>query len=175
MDSRILELLEAAPVDPLDSMVWRHMFNQTPPDRENDRGARWNPSGVPAIYCSMTRQGAIAEGDHALAVNRRRATPRRRVYEIHATLTRLVDLTDRELLRNLGVPDEVRAGDDLGPCQTIGEHVAWLGYDGMLIPSARSDADNVVIYPNNRELSSAFDFDDGEDITDEHPPPTPID
>lgn len=171
MSSRTLELLETLPSETFEGPVWRHMFNQAPPDRENDRGARWNPPGTPAIYCALTREGAIAEADHMLAVNRRRAIPRRMIYKVDVTLANVLRLTDDRLLRSLGLPDVVRAGDDLTPCSEVGGEVAWLGFDGLLIPSARNDNDNLVIYPNNREISSVFEFDAGEDITDSHPPP----
>ena len=33
----------------------------------------------------------------------------------------------------------------LPACQAVGGAVAWLGYDGLLVPSARADGSNIVI------------------------------
>jgi hypothetical protein len=37
------------------------------------------------------------------------------------------------------------SADDFTACQRVGTAVAWLGYDGMVVPSARADDGNVVI------------------------------
>jgi RES domain-containing protein len=44
------------------------MFGDYPPDAENILGARWNPPGVAAIYTSLTREGALAEAEHQIAI-----------------------------------------------------------------------------------------------------------
>lgn len=73
----LLDALEEAPSGPLEITAWRHMFGTHPPDQENTRGARWNPPGVVAIYVSRERHGAIAEGDHVIAVQPPRPRIRR--------------------------------------------------------------------------------------------------
>lgn len=59
----LLKALEAIQNQAWERFVWRHMFGDDPPTRINDKGARWNPAGVPAIYCSLDRATALAEGD----------------------------------------------------------------------------------------------------------------
>ena len=39
-----LDRLQAIDPQPWDGTIFRHMFGDRPPDRENTRGARWNPS-----------------------------------------------------------------------------------------------------------------------------------
>jgi hypothetical protein len=41
-------------------------------------------------------------------------------------------------------------------CQQVGGAAAWLARDGLLVPSARSDAANVVIFATNRLPDAEF-------------------
>src|SRR4051812_5642297 len=108
----LLNALEASPSGKLDTTAWRHMFGNHPPDQENTRGARWNPPGVAAIYLSLERHGAIAEGDHAIAVQPLRPRARRVVYEIALTLENVIDLGDQEVLASIGLTESDLADDD---------------------------------------------------------------
>jgi RES domain-containing protein len=161
----LLDALQASPERQLDITAWRHMFGRLPPDVENTRGARWNPSGVAAIYLSRTREGAIAEGDHAVAVQPLRPKARRVLYEVHLTLDRVFDLTADVDLARVGLTSEDLGDDDFSACQEVGAAVAWLEHDGLLVPSARSSATNLVVYPSNRSESARYDFADGEELS----------
>lgn len=88
----LLDALEHATTTAIDTTAWRHMFGRAP-DTENTTGARWNPPGVAAIYLSLTREGAIAEGDHAAAVQPLRPRALRRVYSVELTLANVLDLS----------------------------------------------------------------------------------
>ena len=158
----LLDALEAAPQTRLSVAAWRHMFGRTPPDRENTAGARWNPPGVAALYLSCTRDGAIAEGDHAIAVQPLRPKARRRIYEVRLTLQKVVDLRAASDFAATGLTQADLGDDDHARCQELGAAIDWMGYDGLLVASARSDADNLVIYPAQASASARFDYDSGE-------------
>ncbi len=161
----LLDALQHAPSSPLSLSAWRHMFGGRRPDSENIGGARWNPPGTPAIYLSLSREGAIAEGDHALAVQPLRPRARRYVYEVTLTLERVLDLTADTHLRAVGLTPEMIGQDDHESCREVGGAVAWQGHDGLLIPSARSKASNLVVFPNNRNVAASFDHGHAEEVT----------
>ena len=69
--------------------------------RENTLGARWIPSGVAAIYSSLERETAGAEGAHLMAVNN--PTGRFQLGELSLHLERVVDLRSEERLAHLQV------------------------------------------------------------------------
>jgi RES domain-containing protein len=161
----LLTALENAPAGPVKLTAWRHMFGHHPPDQENNRGARWNPPGVAAIYLSTERAGAIAEGNHALEIQPLRPRVRRNVYAVELTLENVIDLSAPHNLAEVGLTDDDIASDDLTACQEIGAAVHWLEHDGLLIPSARSAALNLVVYPAHRSTAATFDYDNGEEIT----------
>jgi RES domain-containing protein len=144
-DPALLDLLEAQPIRPWQSPVWRHMFNDYPPDRINTGGARWNPPGVGAIYTAVTRETALAEGQHAIDVQPHRTFAQRVLYEVRVDVRSLIDLTDLNLLAQLGVTPAELVSDDFTACQRVGGATAWLGMDGILVPSARSAGENLVL------------------------------
>lgn len=158
----LLDALERAPSGPLSTVAWRHMFGSHPPDKENTGGARWNPPGVAALYLSRTREGAIAEGDHAIAVQPLRPNVRRVLYRVDITLDNVLDLSAAADLCRTGLTDADLANDDHAACREVGAAVDWLEHDGLLIPSARSGASNLVIYPTHRNPEARFLFGDGE-------------
>jgi RES domain-containing protein len=141
------------------------MFGRHLPDQENTSGARWNPSGVAAIYLSCTRDGAIAEGDHAISIQPLRPRARRVIYPVEVTLARVLDLRDSTTLHDVGLTHDDIAGDDLSACQEVGAAVDWLEHDGLLVQSARSSAMNLVIYPAHRRPDALFEYSDGEEIS----------
>jgi RES domain-containing protein len=161
----LLNALEAAPSGSLEVAAWRHAFGKHPPDQENTRGARWNPPGVAAIYLSLERDGAIAEGDHAVAIQPLRPRAPRFLYEISVTLGNVVDLGRPDVLANVGLSEADVADDDLTACQEVGGAAEWLGHDGVVVPSARSAAHNLVIFPSQRTAEANFDAQPGEQLT----------
>lgn len=145
VDARLIEALEHLPAKAFAGTVWRHMFNDIPPDRVNTRGARWNPPGVAAIYASLERDTCIAEGQHAIDIQPLRPVAKRVVYECNLEAEDVVDLTADGILDRLGLQDADIAADDFTACQALGEAAAWLGLGGIIVPSARAHGGNIVI------------------------------
>lgn len=152
-DPALLDLLEAQPTSAWHGHVWRHMFNDYPPDRINTSGARWNPPGVGAIYTALSRATALAEGQHAIDSQPRRTLAKRVLYEVQVDVRSLIDLTDPQLLTQLGVTAAELVSDNFAACQRVGGACSWLGMDGLLVPSARSVGDNLVLLIGDGALS----------------------
>jgi RES domain-containing protein len=150
-DPTLLDALEGLPATAWQGRVWRHMFNEYTPDRVNTSGARWNPPGVGAIYTSLERATALAEGQHAIDSQPRRTFAKRVMYEVEVSVTDVVDLTTPAALAAVGLTlDDVHAdlnvrADVLYPCQRVGGAAAWLERGGLLVPSARASGGNLVI------------------------------
>lgn len=160
----LLDALQRASTGSLEATAWRHMFGARPPDQENSGGARWNPPGIAAIYLSCERHGAIAEGDHAIRVQPYRPRARRVVYSVKLTLDNVLDLSDRVDLARVGLTAEDLSDDDHTACREVGGAVDWLEHDGLLVPSARSEALTLVIYPAHTSPEAQFAYGEGEDL-----------
>src|SRR5437016_13018236 len=113
------------------------MFGELPPDRENHRGARWNPPETPAIYTSLNRETALAEADYYINLQPLRPQAPRRMYRIGIALNSVLDLSDWEALATFGLQRNAFGSTNLGQSQLLGGAVEWLGHDGLLVPSAR--------------------------------------
>lgn len=155
-DSKLVESLEALSPTPWEGEVFRHMFRDYLPERENVLGARWNPPDVPAIYTSLGRDVALAEAEYHINAQPLRPSAERRIYRIAVHLSRVLDLRDKTVLQALGVDPESFAGDHAHDCQRVGGAVEWLGHDGCLVPSARAEGANLVIFPNQQTAAYMF-------------------
>lgn len=128
--------------------VFRHMFADIPPERENTSGARWNLPEVPAIYTSLSKDVVIAESEHQIAMQPRRPRARRTVYKVAVRLRNVIDVSTPAALASLKLNNELLGGMDPRTCQLIGSSAEHLGHDGLIVPSARAKGLNLVIYPN---------------------------
>ena len=73
-----------------------------------------------------------------------------RTYLRDGTLARVVTL-DFEELEQLGVGPAAYGNRDYARTQEISDGVNYLGCDGLIVPSARYDGDNLVVYMQNLE------------------------
>lgn len=110
--------------------------------RANLRGARWNPPGVEALYCSLDPGTAAAEIDNLLAAQPVPITRQRLTYPLRVRLTRIVDLRPHPFASGFDYEHDVT---NTVQCRTIGAAAAWLGAGGIIVPSVRAGGDNLVI------------------------------
>jgi len=154
-DPALLDALERFDTEPWQGRVYRHMLGSAPPELVNERGARWNPPGTPAIYTSLAGTTAKAEGDHVIAMQPVPPRASRTIYELDISIKSLLDLTDAGRLAAIGVAEEDFESIPWEPCQRVGGAVAWLGHDGLLIPSVRdTDGSNLVVFTTNQAPGS---------------------
>lgn len=161
----LLEYLQSLSSAPFNGTAYRHMFGDRQPTLENSLGARWNPPGVAAIYMSLERVTAVAEGDHAIAVQPIRPSVTRWIYPVQVALADVLDLSPAGVLEPTGVDARELTSDDHSACRAVGEAVAWLGFEGLIVPSARGEGPNLVIFTANLKPQSVFDVGDREPIS----------
>lgn len=156
-DPSLLDAIEQLGSESLVNVtLWRHMFNDNPPELSNTRGARWNPPGLAAIYTSSERGTAVAEGQHAIDSQPLRPKARRFVYKLRASASKALRITVADF-DSLGLSPDDLEDADFTKCQRIGEHAAFLGFDAIIVPSARSNGTNVVIFINELGADAALE------------------
>jgi len=146
--------------------VYRYMLADNSPERENVRGARWNPPQVAAIYTSLQRETAIAEVEYRLKLEPCSLRPdiRKTIYRIKIKITSLIDLSDDNSLKKVGIDREKLSNVDYSICQCVGGCIEWLEHDGLLVPSVRDEGTNLVIFPSNRKNNYLFEVVEEEEI-----------
>lgn len=149
-DPRFLDFLEGRVREQWPREVWRIVLGTTDPLRPNERGARWNPPGVEALYCSLELETARAEIDNLIA---RQSIPirRRREVRLKVDLRGVVDLSDPTGIEEFGVMEPDISGGEHTGTQMVGRAVAWLGYGGLLVRSVRYDGTNLVVFTNRMD------------------------
>ena len=163
-DPHLLETLARLEPTPWSGRVWRHTFADNPPDKANGRGARWNPPGTDALYASLERDTALAEAEHQMASQPIRPKVKRTIHQLDVELSGVLDLTDPVLLEGLGVDAAALSRVDFTACQMVGGAAAFLGHDGILVPSGRHPGVNLVVFVSNQRADADLRVIDSEVI-----------
>jgi RES domain-containing protein len=127
-------------------------------------GGRWAPKdGSPVLYTSLEREGALAEVSFHLALNAPLPSKPIRLHTLRvSTRTSLrLKLVD---LHQLGVDDRSYGSLNYEACQAIGAAVAFLEHDGLIVPSARWNCENLVLFTENHSLSCELETVSAEDV-----------
>jgi hypothetical protein len=147
-DRVILDALEALDPQAFSGTVWR----VTRIGRESLRGAaahgRWSPSGeFEVLYTSLVRDGAVAEIGYRLSLQP--VWPSRIEHEIHTIKVQTehsLRFADVESLTPFGVDAARYRSFDYTATQAIAAAASFLGFDGLIVPNARFDCSNLVIF-----------------------------
>ena len=145
----MLDVIEARDLESWQGTIWRQVFAGTPSLRSNIRGGRWNPPGTEALYASLLPETSAAEIDFLMSLQPVPILRDRLTIELEATLSRVTDLSDHAQLARVGLSIEDLTAEDPSRCQHVGAAVAWLGCGGLLVPSARHEGINLVVFVNN--------------------------
>ena len=123
-------------------------------------GGRYNaPEEFGALYLSRTRKGCAAE------VTRRPAHPKKYIVgKIKVTLGKVCDLTDPALLKKLNISEDQLLTDDLSETQALGELIREAGFEGILVPSAAGDFNNLVVFVDQLSGTSRVELEDTEPL-----------
>jgi RES domain-containing protein len=144
-DFALKAMLRELDAEPFSGDVWRVTDAERDPLEASDAPGRWD-TGIPAIYTSLSPEGAIAEFRHANGGDH----PHPVLHHLHVRARATLRL-DYEILAKLGV---ARADYDETArplCQHIGELAASLGFDSIVSPSARWPAENLVLFVPNAD------------------------
>ena len=154
-DSALIDALEERAAKPFEGAVWRVVRDGKDPCRCGSPGGRWDDRTFDVLYTGTERDGAIAELHFHLS----RGLPvmpskvRYKIFELSLTLSRLLTLPTLDDLSSLGF--DVSAFGQLSyddkeqeypRTQDIAETAHFLGYDGILVPSARWHSANIIVF-----------------------------
>ena len=116
------------------------------------RGGRYNPPGeFGALYCSLepaTAAAEIARGRMARGIDPS-AVPEGSLslYDVEVSLDAVLDLTNPEILHQLGLSVEALKGGDLTIPRRLAQEARDTGYQAILAPSAAvPGAKNLVLF-----------------------------
>jgi len=156
-DDRLLDALDNLERHAFDGSVWR-VVRQGRAAFDGSRGSgRWNPSDLSVLYTSMTADGALSEIHFHIS----RSQPvfpsriRHDLCEISTKTEQTLILANMDELTALGVKQENYQQLLYHRTQEIAAAAAFLGFDGIIAPSARHTCQNLVLFLDTYNLENA--------------------
>lgn len=154
--------------------AWRVVSEGRDPLAGYRSGGRWDDGTFDVLYTSLTRDGAIAES----VFHMRRgqpiipSKPAKRLYSITVDLQHVLELGSLQDLRSLNVDTSkygqlsyAQRATEYPSLQEIGEVAHFLAFEAILIPNARWDCHNLVVF-TERCKPGAIDISDGGFVVD---------
>lgn len=166
----LLDAIETETPVALNAQLWRVVTDGRDPLSAGRSGGRWDDGSFDALYTSSERDGALAEAWFHVARGQPipPSKPAKRIHQINAELTRVLDLSVEGRLAALGVDMQrygqlsyVQRGGEYPTTQQIGEVAFFYEYEAVVVPNARWPTSNVVILTEHVSVS-ALSADDGE-------------
>lgn len=165
----LIDILEPRERKLLNVTAWRTVSDGKDPLIGYRSGGRWDDGTFDVLYTSLDRDGSIAE----TVYHQRRgqpiipSKPRKRLHSINVALTEVLDLGSIDALRDLGA-DVGQFGRlsyservvEYPSLQEIAEVAHFLAFQAMLVPNARWQCQNLVIFT---ERCGPQNFDPAED------------
>ena len=174
-DHALIDILEGLPTRKFEGRLWRVTRDGRDPTLFFAGANRWDDGTFEVLYTSLDREGALAEMYYH-AARGQPIVPSRikyRLHELAVSINGVVDLSDTKRLSALGIdmtsfgklPYLQREGE-YEMCQKIGEALHFLGSDdpanpsAILVPNARFDTQNMVIFGDYVNLEEIEHFKD---------------
>jgi hypothetical protein len=153
-DNRLIDLLEVIPHAPFEGTVWRVVREGRDPLQCSASGGRWDDGSFDVLYTSRASDGAVAEMYFHLLRGQPVFPSRVRygLYELTVSLSdvmtlRMADLdaagVDPQRFGQLSYQERMQ---EYPRSQEIAEVSHFLDCDGLLVPNARWECTNLVLF-----------------------------
>lgn len=146
-DLGLLDALDARARKPFEGSVWRVCRTERDPITGFASLTRWCDGTFEVLYTACEKDGAIAEIYFHLS--RQPVFPSRVSYGAHRLTVRTettLDLSQLDGLAELGVDVPRYRELDYDKTRAIAEAAHFLGFDSLLVPSARFACSNLVLF-----------------------------
>ena len=159
-DPGLIDAVESGKSISVSQPIWRVVRDDRDPCRCSSSGGRWDDATFEVLYTSQQQDGAIAEMYFHLRKGQPviPSKPKYRIFELNLNLDNVLNLGDKGLLSPLGVNTAeygkltyANRNNEYTKTQQIGEIANFLGFSGIVVPNARWNCNNVVIFCNRLE------------------------
>jgi RES domain-containing protein len=154
--ARDLELLDAVdklPRDDFRGEVWRVVRQSRDVLQPSRVGARWDPGTFDVLYTSLDREGALEEIYFHLSRQPVFPSIPFQIHRIRVVAKKVLRLEQMDLLQQLGVDVPNYGSMDYSRTQAIADIAYFLGFAGVVVPSARSQFLNLVLFTDHTEIT----------------------
>jgi len=163
-ESDLLDKLDGLPKEHYSGKVFRATRKSLDPLLTSRSGGRWMPSGVAAVlYTSLQREGALAEISFHWSQWNPRPSKTAALHTLEVVTDRTLKLV-RTDLQALGVSDASYQQVNHSRTQQIGAAIEFLGFDGLIAPSARWDCDNLILFADSANFGASLQVVSAEEV-----------
>ena len=150
-DPDLLAHLEGCREGPFEGAVHRVVWaDKSPVQGSSGARGRWSSpdSQFEVLNTSLMPEGANAEFEAFWSLFEQRPDRQALNWKLHVRLKRAVEL-DFGVLETLRVEQSDYGGREYSRTQEISDVVNYLRYDGLIVPCARYECRNLIIYVQN--------------------------
>lgn len=145
-DIELLDALDGHEGIQITAPAWRAVRTGRDPLVGHPSWGRWDPGTFDVIYTSLQREGALAELYFHLSRQPVFPTKTFSVYELRVASQNTLRFLDLQELGRLGVEESQYSSILYERTRSIGDAAYFLGFDGIVAPSARWNGSNMVIF-----------------------------
>lgn len=164
-DLDLLDRLDELPRVGVQETAWRVVRSERDPLQCGPSFGRWDLGRFDVLYTALESGGALAETHFHLS--RQPVFPstlRFTLHRIEVTTRSTLKFADLRALEPLGVDGDKYSGLLPERTQELGDAAAFLGFDGLIAPSARWHGLNLVVFcdrlnPEDLRLEDSCDVD----------------
>lgn len=148
LDDRLLDLVGGIKAQAYEGPMWR-VVRKGRDVLDGSRGSgRWNTSEMSVLYGAAIPDGAISEIHFHLSRGQSVFPSKMQhdLFELSVKAQQTLVLADMDQLRRLGVEDSRYRELLYNRTQEIAAAASFLGFDGLIAPSARWECQNIVLF-----------------------------
>lgn len=152
-DLDLLDALDALERTAFDGTVWRIVRAERDVLEGSATKARWDTGTFDVLYTAFDREGALEKIHFHLSRQPVFPSKHRSVlHQISVRTRKTLQLADMASLAALGIAPDGYSSLDYGRSQEVADAAYFLGFDGLLIPSARWNCQNLVLFTDRLEV-----------------------
>lgn len=152
-DLGLLDAIDKLQRTHFEGQVWRVVRETRDVLQASRVGARWDPGTFDVLYTSLDRNGALEEVYFHLSRQPVFPSVPFQIHRIRVNVENVLRLDQTALLQQLGVDIANYAAMDYSRTQAIADAAFFLGFAGLLVPSARSSFLNLVQFSDQVEIA----------------------
>ena len=143
----LLDALESRKRERFAAPVWRVTREGRDPVMPSPSNSRWCDGSFDVLYTALAPDGAIAEV-HALLAMQPVLPSRIKSFLncLEAEAGNMLVINDLRDVESLGISAASYRDRDYGETQTVAAAAQFLGYDGIIAPSARWNCQNAIFF-----------------------------
>ncbi len=158
IDPKLLDKLDSFESTHFSGEVWRVTWATRDALTGSSGGGRWSPDGgFEAVYASLEADGACAEAHYHLSRAPVFSSLKVVLNKIRVGLDSVLKL-DIEQLQQLGILEPLANRVNYEISQQVGAAAHLLDYEGLIVPNARWDCLNLVLFLDRLDINKKLEY-----------------